>query len=581
VSGSAPYPLSPYPKEIGFYVNDMPKMGRWEEREKLLKDVQKNNSDPLALRRLKLWDYFFRIDPKNVGTPQRDLIERLKKNLVELHKLETDLTKQKQQIESEVYQSLVNARTRSRNFGKILLLLGILAAFWYLAESDGCILPISVFLLLLGCLLYFPNRGNPTKHLLQIETEKQISIKQAKYEKEARDIVERTNTTFAVKLNHTPSGVEVKRNEIEQAVKKEQEQARNQRIGGIFVGVLLSVTGFGAIVGVPVIIISFLATNKKLTKDYIGTEIDKRLALTYESIDKQNKPNVLDGKRSLNIQDCIQLTLEQIQGLNGEIEFLISQIPIGASDHEVDEWFTEELNKMELLAIKETGMEDRLANIGHTKKRLNFNENTDINVNTSDVNTASLSLTTNKQKVFRIHGPANFQTDIPREYKQDMDNKRHLVAKQLAQIGTFIADFYGVYYIEYLLIGVDVLAVYSTFYDFILNRRFSPKTRVLHYLDIVTVQTAQDYLVRELPNDQKLELDGVPSLTLSLTSGEHIEIHYPAFEHLQKLTDEEEESGILSFNEDRWKFNMEKYARNANKHIQEQMHLTKNQLRGL
>lgn len=63
-----------YPRDIWEYVKDLPYMPSRADREKLFRDENKRE-------RVKLWDYFFRIKPEDVGKPQRAEISFIIKNI--------------------------------------------------------------------------------------------------------------------------------------------------------------------------------------------------------------------------------------------------------------------------------------------------------------------------------------------------------------------------------------------------------------------------------------------------------------------------------------------------------------------
>jgi hypothetical protein len=65
-----------YPRDIWDYIKDLPYMPSRADREKLFWDEKKRE-------RIKLWDYFFRIKPEDVGKPQREEILSIIKEIRE------------------------------------------------------------------------------------------------------------------------------------------------------------------------------------------------------------------------------------------------------------------------------------------------------------------------------------------------------------------------------------------------------------------------------------------------------------------------------------------------------------------
>ena len=69
-----------YPRDLWDYIKDLPYMPSRADRERLFLDGEKRE-------RVKLWDYFFRIKPEDVGKPQREeiasIIKDIRKSIVE------------------------------------------------------------------------------------------------------------------------------------------------------------------------------------------------------------------------------------------------------------------------------------------------------------------------------------------------------------------------------------------------------------------------------------------------------------------------------------------------------------------
>lgn len=65
-----------YPRDIWDYIKDLPYMPSRADRERLFRNENKRE-------RIKLWDYFFRIKPEDVGKPQREEISSIIKEIRE------------------------------------------------------------------------------------------------------------------------------------------------------------------------------------------------------------------------------------------------------------------------------------------------------------------------------------------------------------------------------------------------------------------------------------------------------------------------------------------------------------------
>ena len=63
-----------YSRDIWDYIKDLPYMPSRKDRESLF-------NNPLKRDRVQLWDYFFRIKPEDVGKPQQNEIENIRKKI--------------------------------------------------------------------------------------------------------------------------------------------------------------------------------------------------------------------------------------------------------------------------------------------------------------------------------------------------------------------------------------------------------------------------------------------------------------------------------------------------------------------
>jgi hypothetical protein len=95
-------------------------------------------------------------------------------------------------------------------------------------------------------------------------------------------------------------------------------------------------------------------------------------------------------------------------------------------------------------------------------------------------------------------------------------------------------DFYGVYNVELILVGDDVLATYGTLYDFISGRQSGERTTSQHYTDVVQIRSLKDYREIEIDSSEKIFIDNIPSLTLSFMNGDKIDIIFPDEEYFKR-----------------------------------------------
>ncbi len=103
-------------KDIWDYLSDMPYMPSREDRDDLVKNAE---ADPLKMKRVQLWDYFFRIHPDDVAKPQKQelvalevKVAKARENVkIQVKKLEgehTKLTNARDQLEAETQQYAID-----------------------------------------------------------------------------------------------------------------------------------------------------------------------------------------------------------------------------------------------------------------------------------------------------------------------------------------------------------------------------------------------------------------------------------------------------------------------------------------
>lgn len=136
-----------------------------------------------------------------------------------------------------------------------------------------------------------------------------------------------------------------------------------------------------------------------------------------------------------------------------------------------------------------------------------------------------------------VLGPGELQGKIPRQFSVTVnrDLHKHLGAKQAYQLDTkqysdLYDVLYGVYFLEYIVVGVDMLVTHSFFYDFIEDKVTSEYTTEQYYTDVVALAIEKE--VRKLSlldNNGKLAtvyVEDSPAFTLSLKSGEKHQVSF-------------------------------------------------------
>lgn len=533
------------PSILERYIEGMPSFPNWREREKLQESAHKNNGD-IDRRRLKLWDYFFRINREELTRPYREKTRQLRQCLQELRSIQEELRLKKRGIEREVRQWAKLLPQRNRRMGLVLVTIGlvILASSFVLffipqkillALSAISVLFIVGLLVTLGGVLLL-NSSELTDDEIRKEVEKRLSTERLRLTKRVIKTLQTVAFTTAKNWPDKQNQVDVE--EIDKLVYRERILAWLILVGGTILGLTAVFAGMSFIWVTFIICSLWFATRNKTSSQYVEKETEKRLAIAIGNVQIENLDNQGEKIR-FDLSYYIQAIDQYIKLLDREIKSLLDQIPDIPSDSQVKEWFDEMIKETRNEAILESGMEDQVL----------------------------------PERGFPTYVPAKYQKNIPPGFRENQDNLKHLKATQTAKVGGVPHEFSGVYYMEFILVGNDMLAVYSTFFDFIMQTSFSPKWRVFHFIDIVSIQSDQNYISFNDPDEIGSGVDDMPLLTLTLTSGEQIRINYPNDSYIKRKSNEFDPDK----QEYKWVYNMEEVVKNANRHIRQQMRNFKNQ----
>lgn len=136
-----------------------------------------------------------------------------------------------------------------------------------------------------------------------------------------------------------------------------------------------------------------------------------------------------------------------------------------------------------------------------------------------------------------VLGPGELQEKIPRQFLADVNENlhKHLGAKQAYQLnpenyGDRYDVLYGVYFLEYIVVGADMLVTHSFFYDFIEDKVTSEYTTEQYYTDVVALAIEKE--VRKLTildntgKPASVYIEDSPAFTLSLKSGEKHQVSF-------------------------------------------------------
>jgi len=186
---------------------------------------------------------------------------------------------------------------------------------------------------------------------------------------------------------------------------------------------------------------------------------------------------------------------------------LVTQASCIPQGNEVVQWLQEDLDHLRQQILLRTALEPHLVNV-----RVDPNPQVPAPVGMHLGNPIILS------------APAELQTDrIPDRLKEPTQWK-HVKAKKYVQHHEHIQLINGVYYLETLLIGTDMLGTYECFFDFIEGTQISERFSEQYYNDIVSIGWTAESLQLSLSSDPSaskvISLDRVPTFTLSLSNGE-------------------------------------------------------------
>lgn len=199
---------------------------------------------------------------------------------------------------------------------------------------------------------------------------------------------------------------------------------------------------------------------------------------------------------------------EDITRLRKSIQLLQRQIPPPSTVDEMYKWLEEDIAWLSQHAIAQTGLDHK-----------------------------RISLADDLPNPICIIGPAYLQRNklIPEVLldPRQVDRGKHLAAARLDFFSDqrFI-DLYGVYYVEFIIVTEQVLGNYGCFWDFISGRIYNEHTSEMYYNDVVALSTRQQYRRVDLPFF-KMILENVPTFSLSLSSGDSIQVTYASSEYIR------------------------------------------------
>lgn len=250
---------------------------------------------------------------------------------------------------------------------------------------------------------------------------------------------------------------------------------------------------------------------------------------------------VLYWRTRNRIQNIYQEMIDDLQKL---IRTLRSKVPEPPDDDQVHRWLQEDIDWLAKHAIKQTG------------------------IDASEVKPA------NADNPLCILGPAQLQHRdlVPRPFldKDAVDLLKHVRAARFAFLsGDRFEDFYGVYSVEFIILGKDRLGNYGCFFDFITGKIYGEHTAEMYYKDVVSLSVREEY--RQV-NMSWLQTQTVkaPTFSMSLASGNTIEVSFASAEYVNLLKMQLPE-GMSSINPTHWVRNPEIAVQKAIEALREEL----------
>lgn len=233
-----------------------------------------------------------------------------------------------------------------------------------------------------------------------------------------------------------------------------------------------------------------------------------------------------------------------VERLTKFVEVLRGKIPTPPDDQQMHRWLQEDIEWLAKHAIKQTGIDASEVKPAHAANPL------------------------------CILGPAQLQNRnlIPRPFldKQQIDLGKHLHAARFAFLpDDQFEDFYGVYSVEFIVLGKNRLANYGCFFDFITGKIYGEHKSEMYYTDVVSLSVREEY--RQV-NMSWLQTPAVkaPTFVMALAGGKAIEISFASAEYASLLK-MQMPAGTSRIDPARWVRNPEQAAQRAVEALREEL----------
>lgn len=232
---------------------------------------------------------------------------------------------------------------------------------------------------------------------------------------------------------------------------------------------------------------------------------------------------------------------ERIDNLYAYIEHLHAQKPIPPTDAQVKLWLEEDLKRLQQESIERTSL--TIDDFVHyeddgTEKTI---ENPVVFVSPGEIQNPERIPPPYRPTVVSEARPTSVLPNPMIESLSSMaanavshrlqpqpipDLAKHLLATK--QVEGDYEKFFGVYYIQYLIVGQDMLVLHNFFFDFIMNKVTGERITEQYYQDVTSLEQSKEH--RTIPVEygslETLEIEDAPTIGLTLPSGDH---HYVTF----------------------------------------------------
>jgi|GEM_PF-3427289 len=470
-----------YPKDIWNYVDQIPYMPSRKDRERL-KDRDEG-------KRVKIWEYFFRIAPEHAGLPQQREIEQRQWD--------------KQDIQN-LYQTIAKKKRGLKLYSLMILFFGLMILSLCVVCNIGNV--IAVF----G--QFLPNLAIQDNSLLATPTP--------------------TPTPHFYNKNETPS-----QDDSLQVTPTPTSQPRLQppvlpqnRPSLDFLWPLIC-----CFIPLLLVAIAGFVSYKMQTGPLWKRLKNHRQQVRILKLSMQENAS---DKISIKPKEEGAIIDKRITHLKREIKHLQTQIPPGPSDDEVRQWLDEDLERLRQESIEHTGLANRLKQIAFETDEGEqlIVPNPMVFISPGELQDFERIPPPFRPPQDKANKPERLNSKL--EPKPVPDRAKHLLARRAATTTARGYEIlFAVYYIEHLMIADDMIIMHGFFFDFVTGKTTADKITEQYYSDVVAIEKSKEF--RSIPvsydTDQTIDIEDAPAFSLTLPSGERRTVTLVNQEYLMGL----------------------------------------------